>query len=96
MVYQAMTLRGLGAHLQWLGPQSLLQYSPSQSGFWPCTGVGPPGDWEPPALLWYSVWIWEKPCQSEEGVGSEGQPFISDSHSTFQQGADSEQRGFTR
>lgn len=54
-----------GAHLQWLGPQSLLQYSPSQSGFWPCTGVGPPGDWEPPTLFWYSAWMWENPCQSE-------------------------------
>lgn len=53
------------AHLQWLGPQSLLQYSLSQSGFWPCTGFGPPGDWEPPTLFWYSAWIWENPWRGE-------------------------------
>lgn len=51
-------------HPQWLGPQSLLQYSLSHSGFWPCTGLGAPGDWEPPTLFWYSAWIWENPCRA--------------------------------
>lgn len=54
------------AHPQWLGPQSLLQYSLSQSGFWPCTGFGAPGDCEPPTLFWYSAWMWENPCRLEK------------------------------
>lgn len=69
-------------HPQWLGPQSLLQYSLSHSGFWPCTGLGAPGDWDPPTLFWYSAWIWENPCRVivEE---QEEEELISGQHSVW-------------
>lgn len=57
---------------------------------WPSWGLGAPS-----TALVLSLDMGEA-LSVRGGVGSEGQPFISDSHSTFQQGADSEQRGFTR